>query len=139
MQLKYNSIILLIFCFFIGNNVFSEQILTTDVVKTEQIEHSFNKNFKQNFSDAISKYENLNIKVSYDDFYKLIEQTKKGDYYLLLLANKTAEFGFFDLSNLAFSKITDVDISNSMLEDTKKFCYPAKSISQSDIIILAEL
>ena len=139
MQLKYNSIILLILCFFIGNNVFSEQILTTDVVKTEQIEHSFNKNFKQNFSDAISKYENLNIKVSYDDFYKLIEQTKKGDYYLLLLANKTAEFGFFDLSNLAFSKITDVDISNSMLEDTKKFCYPAKSMSQSDIIILAEL
>lgn len=144
MQHKRKFILLTALSMFFAANIHQyvaaeEPVLSTDVIKTEQIELSSNKVFKQNYSNAVSKFENLNIKVAHDDFYKLIMQQKNQDFYLLLLANKTAELGFFDLSNLAFSKITDIDISNTTIENTKKFYYPSKPMTQADTIILAEL
>ncbi len=144
MRLKIKFIITFILVAIISYSVNSEMVydpvLQTDIIKVEPIKkQSSNITFKKNVANAINKFENLNIKISYDDFYKLITENSKSDYYLLLLANKTAEFGFFDLSNLAYSKIEDLDISKINIDETKRFYYPKKNINKQDTIILAEL
>ena len=143
MQLKSKLIITTIISTLFANTVFAEMvfdpILQTDIIKIEPIKQSPNTVFKKNFKSAVDKFENLNIKISYDDFNKLISKNHKNDFYLLVLADKTAELGFFDLSKQASSKIEDFDISNNVIENTKKFYFPKKSITKSDILILAEL
>ena len=143
MQLKSKLIITTIISTLLANTVFAEMVfdpvLQTDIIKIEPIKQSPNTLFKKNFKSAVDKFENLNIKISYDDFNRLISKNHKNDFYLLVLADKTAELGFFDLSKQAFSRIEDFDISNNVIENTKKFYFPKKSITKSDILILAEL
>ena len=117
-----------------------DPVLQTDIIKVEPAKkQNYNVIFKKKVANAINKFENLNIKISYDDFNNLILDNPKSDFYLLTLANKTAELGFFDLSNLAYSKIEDLDISSINIEETKKFYYPKNNINKQDTIILAEL
>ena len=144
MQFNHKILLTLLITFTLSYTAISETvydpILQTDIIKVEPIKkQNYNITFKKNFANAINKFENLNIKTSYDDFFNLITQQSKSDFYLLTLANKTAELGFFDLSNLAFSKIEDLEISNKNIEEIKKFYYPSKNINKQDIIILAEL
>lgn len=141
MQLKHKITYSILFSMLISCNVYAEQNIdptfSTDIVKTQELQN--NNEFKKNFSSTINKFENLNIKIAYDDFSKLIEKNKDNDFYLLLIADKTAELGFFDLSELAFNSTKDKDISNTNYQDIKKFYYPKVSMSKEDILILAEL
>ena len=141
MQLKHKITYSILFSMLISCNVYAEQNIdptfSTDIVKTQELQN--NNEFKKNFSSTINKFENLNIKIAYDDFSKLIEKNKNNDFYLLLIADKTAELGFFDLSELAFNSTKDKDISNTKYQDIKKFYYPKVSMSKEDILILAEL
>lgn len=144
MQLRIKIILVFILTILISYSSSAEMvydsILQTDIIKVEPVKkQNYNIIFKKKVANAINKFENLNIKISYDDFYNLISETPKTDFYLLLLANKTAELGFFDLSNLAYSKIEDLDISKLNIEETKKFYYPKNPINKQDTIILAEL
>ncbi len=142
MQLKHKITYSILLSMLFSGNVFAEQysdpMFSTDVVKNQEQANS-NNEFKKAFFESINKFENLNIKIAYDDFNKLIEKNKSNDFYLLLLANKTAEFGLFDLSNKAFSHIKDNDISNINQNDIKNFYYPKVSMSTEDTLILAEL
>lgn len=143
MQFKRKLVYSLILPILASSTVFAspdaERTFSTDIVKTQE-PFSENNAFKAALSGAVSKFENLNIKIAYDDLHKLITASgKKNDFYLLVLGDKTAELGFFDLSNLAFSKIKDVDISAVNVEEVKKFYYPAKSMPKADTLILAEL
>src|SRR5574344_727251 len=141
MLFKYRKIIILliVLCFSqicsISN---ADPTFTSDVTKTEQINVSENTTFKKNFNDAISKFENLNIKISYVDFKELINTNQNNDFLLILLADKTAELGFYDLSNLAFSKISDFDISEINSDNIHKFYFPKVSLTKEDTITLAE-
>lgn len=116
----------------------AEPTFTTDVVKNEQANQSQNAIFKREYADAVSKFENLNIKISYVDFYTLITNNQNNDFLLLLIADKTAELGFYDLSNLAFSKIEDCDIANINTDNIKKFYFPKDLMTRSDTIALGE-
>ena len=113
-------------------------MFSTDVVKNSQ-EISDNTAFKLTLNDVENKFENLNIKSSYDDLNKLLAKPYKNDFYLLLIGDKAAELGFFDISATAFSKIRDIDISSKNIEEYKKFYYPKNIINKTDIIVLAEL
>ena len=144
MSLNVKIILTLLISFTLSYSAISETvydpILQTDIIKVEPIKkQSYNITFKKNVANAINRFENLNIKIAYDDFYNLISQNQKSDFYLLLLASKTAELGFFDLSNYAFSKVEDLDISNTSIEEIKRFYHPAKKMTKQDTIILAEL
>jgi len=116
----------------------AEPTFTTDVVKVEQSIQSPNALFKREYADAVSKFENLNIKISYVDFYDMIANNKNSDFLLLLIADKTAELGFFDLSNLAFSKVEDCDISSLNSNNIKRFYFPKKLMTRTDTITLGE-
>lgn len=142
MQLKHKLTYSIIFSILLSNNVFAEEhqeaVFSTDIVKNQERTIS-NNEFKKAYLESINKFENLNIKIAYDDFSKLIEKNKSNDFYLLLLASKTAEYGLFDLSDKAFNSIKDKDILGANLNDIKSFYYPKESMSAEDNLILAEI
>lgn len=143
MLFKYKLMLLISIIIIFAGNVNAElpssHTYATDIIKTELIQETYNIEFKREFNEAISKFENLNIKISYNDFRKLIDKYKENDFYIMLLANKTTELGFFDLSNIAFSKFKDVEITKLNVENTKKYYFPSQNIEKNDILILAEL
>lgn len=142
MQFKHKftySILLAVLssCITLGTT-YAEPTFSTDIVKSQKA-LSANDEFKNLFEEAVSKYEKLNIRIAYDDFYRLIEKYAENDFYLLLIAQKTAELGFCDLSDIAFSNVKDTDISKTIIQDTKRFFYPKCIITRNDSLILAEL
>ncbi|MCD8377621.1 MAG: tetratricopeptide repeat protein, partial [Candidatus Gastranaerophilales bacterium] len=96
------------------------------------------KEFKKNIESITGKFSNLNIKSAYDDMYRLIMDNEGNDYYLLLLADKAAGLGFFDLANLAFSKISDFEIASLDSENTHKLFFPKYKLNRYEVIALAE-
>ena len=50
-----------------------------------------------------------------------------------------ASIGFFNLAELAMSKINDNDISNLMEEDVKKYYFPSYKLPHKDQMYLAEV
>lgn len=141
MLFKYRKIIILliVLCFSqICSITNADPTFTSDITKTEQINITTNTQFKKDFSEAISKFENLNIKISYGNFKDLINTNQNNDFLLILLADKTAELGFYDLSNLAFSKISDFDISEVNSDNIHKFYFPKVALTKEDTITLAE-
>ena len=72
MQLKHKITYSILFSMLISYNVYAEQNIdptfSTDIVKTQELQN--NNEFKKNFSSTINKFENLNIKIAYDDFSK---------------------------------------------------------------------
>lgn len=143
MQLIVKLLILTLLYVSSLGKVFAEEtvnpVLSTDISKTNKLIEYRNDLFKKSFSNAISKFENLNIEVAYNDFESLIEQSESSDYHLIILADKTAELGFFDLSEFAFSKIKDTDFSAINHRDTKKMFFPKQKIKKSDLVVLAEI
>lgn len=96
------------------------------------------KEFKSALDAINSKFTNINISSSYDDLNRLIFDSEENDYYLILLADKATSLGFFDLANLAFSKVTDYDIARIDAENTKRLFFPSYKMSKDDIMTLAE-
>ena len=96
------------------------------------------KEFKKSLFSVAEKFVNLNIRSAYDDLSKMIMDNESSDYYLILLADKASELGFFDLSDLAFSKITDCDIAAYDSGSSHKLFFPKCNLSRSEILVLAE-
>ena len=107
--------------------------------KTEYGKVLYNtKEFKKSMDSITDKFVNLNIQSAYDDMIKAIHENEEGDYYLMLLADKAVELGFFDLAELAFSKINDYEIAGIESENTHKLFFPKYNLNRHDIILLAE-
>lgn len=139
MHFKSKFICLLILLANMGFCYANETPLTSDVFMYENQNDSLNNNFKQDYSSAVNKFENLNVQASYNDFERLINLYKDNDFFNILIGYKTAEFGFYNLSQLAFSNISDLEILGNHYNDVKQYYYPSCNIKKDDIIVLAEL
>lgn len=91
------------------------------------------------YAIALERFIQCNVKSSYMDFRILIQTIASNDYAYMLMADKMADLGFFSLSDLALSKISDEDISYVTADDIKRFYYPAVKLNPKDEIYLAEM
>lgn len=104
---------------------------------TKNINLSENDTF-YGFVSATDKFVQCNIRTSWEDFKTLINTSGENDFIYMSFANKMADLGFFDLSNLASLKIKDKDISNISMDAMKRFYYPRKKLKLEDELSLAE-
>lgn len=145
MNNKKNDIlyILLITSFFLGTQPILANDANFDIYtgsnKTHyaKIQYS-SKEFKSSLDSITNKFINLNISAAYEDVSNMIIDSEDNDYYLMLLADKAVSLGFFDLANLAFSKISDYEIAKIDSENTQKLFFPKYKLLTKDIINLAE-
>ena len=91
------------------------------------------------YAIALNRYIQSNVKSSYADFEVLIESTTPSDYTHLMLSEKMADLGFFDLSDLAMSKLKDDDITYLLIDDIKHFYFPSAKLSRNEELYLAEM
>ncbi len=91
------------------------------------------------YSFALDRFVQSNVKYAYRDFAVLIETMKPTDYGYMQIANRMSELGLFNLADSAVSKISDKDISSIIVEDMKRFYYPVKKLKPADEMYLAEV
>ena len=75
----------------------------------------------------------------YMDFKILIETMDKNDYAYMKMAENMADIGFFNLSNLAASKIDDKELSDFLIGDINVYYFPTKKLKVDDEIYLGEV
>ena len=94
---------------------------------------------KNQYTIAMDKFINSNIRASYEDFKVLIESLPPSDYIYMRFSQEMASIGFFNLAELAMSKIQDKEISCLLVEDVKNFYFPAYSLTRKDQIYFGEI
>ena len=98
------------------------------------------KNSVQNqYSIAMDKFMQSNIKPSYNDFRILIDSVTPNDYVYMNLVQEMASIGFFNLSELAMSKIQDRSVSELLQDDVKRYYFPSSFPNLKDQMYLAEI
>ncbi|MBD5402923.1 tetratricopeptide repeat protein [bacterium] len=101
---------------------------------------SLTKNaIKNQYTIAMDKFMQSNVRASYQDFKILIDSVMPNDYIYMRLTKEMAAIGFFNLAELAMSKIQDREISSLMTEDVKNFYFPNYKLTYKDQIYLAEI
>lgn len=94
---------------------------------------------KNQYAIAMDKFTKSNVRSSYEDFRNLIDNVTPNDYAYMKLSQDMASIGFFNLSELAISKMKDDNLSSLLEQDIKKFYFPTEKLSKKDQIYLAEL
>lgn len=94
---------------------------------------------KNQYTIAMDKFMNSNVRASYRDFQVLIDSMTPNDYVYMKLSREMASIGFFSLSELAMSKIKDNSISGLTEEDVKNFYFPNYKLTHKDQMYLAEI
>lgn len=94
---------------------------------------------KNQYAIAMDKFIKSNIRSSYSDFKVLIDSVTPNDYVYMRLSEEMASIGFFNLSELAMSKIEDGSISSQIEDDIKAFYFPSGNLTKKDQLYLAEL
>lgn len=91
------------------------------------------------YAIAFDRFMQSNVKSAYGDFKVLIETMGESDYGYIQLALRMADIGFFNLSDMAVSKIDDKDLSSFIVEDMKLYYFPSKKLKKDDEIYLGEV
>jgi len=94
---------------------------------------------KNQYTIAMNKFMQSNIRSSYSDFKVLIDSITPNDYLYMYLAHEMASIGFFGLSELSMSKISDNDIASLQEKDVKNFYFPTSVLNYKDQMYLAEV
>lgn len=94
---------------------------------------------KNQYAIALDRFIQSNVKSSYTDFKILIETTPPNDYAYMQMSERMADLGFFNLSELAMSKMQDKDITDIVAEDVKRYYFPSKKLRPDDEIYLGEM
>lgn len=94
---------------------------------------------KNQYAIAMDKFTKSNVRASYSDFKVLIDSVTPNDYVYMRLSQEMASIGFFNLSELAMSKIEDTDLSKYLEDDIKRFYFPSATLTQKDQFYLGEL
>lgn len=87
---------------------------------------------------ASDRFVQCNIRAAWNDFRDLINSVEPNDFVYLSVAKKMSELGFFDLANLAISKISDKELASVPIDEMKRFYFPKKKLKLSDELFLAE-
>lgn len=91
------------------------------------------------YAIAFDRFIQSNVKSAYGDFKILIETMDESDYGYIQLAQRMADIGFFNLSDMAVSKIDDKNLSDFLVEDMKLYYFPSKKLKKDDEIYLGEV
>lgn len=94
---------------------------------------------KNQYTIAMDKFMQSNIRTAYQDFKILIDNIVPNDYVYMRLTQEMASIGFFTLAELSMSKIHDSGISSLLEEDVKKYYFPNYPLTYKDQIYLAEI
>ena len=94
---------------------------------------------KNQYTIAMDKFMQSNVRSSYQDFRMLIENIQPSDYIYMRLIQEMASIGFFNLAELAMSKIQDDEVASLLEEDVKNFYFPSYKLTHKDQIYLAEI
>jgi tetratricopeptide (TPR) repeat protein len=94
---------------------------------------------KNEYAIAMDKFIKSNVRASYSDFKVLIDSVSPNDYVYMRLAHEMASLGFFNLAELAMSKIEDNELCSYLDDDVKRFYFPSSNLTQKDQLYLAEL
>ncbi len=91
------------------------------------------------YAIAFDRFMQSNVKSAYMDFKVLIETMDSNDYAYMQMAEKMADIGFFNLSELAGSKIEDKTLSDFLLDDIKSYYFPNKKLKPDEEVYLGEI
>lgn len=94
---------------------------------------------KNQYTIAMDKFMQSNVRSSYQDFKMLIDNIVPNDYIYMRLTQEMAAIGFFSLAELSMSKIQDNDISSLMEDDVKTYYFPNYRLTHKDQMYLAEM
>ncbi len=94
---------------------------------------------KNQYTIAMDKFMQSNVRSSYQDFRILIDNIQPSDYIYMRLIQEMASIGFFNLAELAMSKIQDDEVASLLEEDVKKFYFPSYKLTHKDQLYLAEI
>ncbi len=159
MNFKKNKpfISLIIFCFCITNSGFCLDLgaikpVNPLEVKNETYQQVINQptyvlqkgtltknSIKNQYTIAMEKFMQSNVRASYKDFKLLIENIVPSDYIYMHLTQEMASIGFFSLAELSMSKIQDSQISGLLEEDVKNYYFPSINLNNKDQMYLAEM
>lgn len=88
---------------------------------------------------AFDRFMQSNVRSAYADFKVLIETMSPSDYSYMQMAEKMADIGFFNLSDMAASKIGDKSLSDFLIGDIKLYYFPSKKLQSDDEVYLGEV
>ncbi len=88
---------------------------------------------------AFDRFMQSNVKSAYRNFRILIETMEPNDYGYMQMAERMADIGFFNLSEIAASKVDDKNLSDFLIGDIKSYYYPAKRLKPDDEMYLGEV
>ena len=94
---------------------------------------------RNQYALAFDRFIQSNVKSAYGDFKILIQTIDDNDYSYLRLAENMADIGFFDLSELALSKVKDKSISGFLQEDIRSYYFPLIKMKSDDEMYLGEV
>ena len=112
-----------------------------DVTTNQAIANTVSNNedfFKSNFLTANEKFKHGNVNASYEDFKSLIEKCKDKDFYLILIALKTSEYGMLDLTKEAFKASRDKFIMSVYEDNINRFYSAKNNLKTEDALYLSE-
>lgn len=136
-----NIVVFSILAILVSTNIgyASDEVENTSYAKKEYGRVQYKtKEFKSSLTQIDEKFNNLNINSAYEELNKLIFDYENNDYYLMILADKATNLGFFDLANIAFSKFSDIEISEFNANNTRNLFFPKSVMNKEDIVFLAE-
>lgn len=88
---------------------------------------------------AFDRFMQSNVKSAYMDFKVLIETMDNNDFAYMQMAEKMADIGFFNLSELASSKIDDKTLSDFLIDDIKVYYFPSNKLKSDEEVYLGEV
>lgn len=94
---------------------------------------------KNQYTIAMDKFMQSNVRSSYNDFKILIENVVPNDFIYMKLTQDMASIGFFSLAELSMSKVQDSQLSSLLEEDVKNYYFPNYTLTYKDQMYLAEI
>ena len=123
-----------------GLSVENSPLKTQTVLETPTQKATLSQNdLATQYEIAMQRFKQSNVKAAYADFNVLINSIIPNDYAYSKLAGEMAEIGFFDLSKIAMSKISEKELAVAQSEDIELFYFPKETLAQKDEIYLAEM
>ena len=94
---------------------------------------------KNQYAIAYDRFMQSNVKSAYADFRILIETTLVSDFAYMQMAERMADIGFFNLSELSMNKMQDKEITDIVKEDVRRFYFPSVKLKRDEEVYLGEM